>query len=481
MTSPAVLGVDWASIDGNGTPDLPLARANGLRFAYIRACEGSYADPEFRTNWALLLANGIKRGAYLFLRYSGGGTPEQQVDEILSQLGAPPKPTDLPCAIDLESQTSRAAAGFTAAEALDWFRRARARYKLKTGFEAATYTSYVFWVDPAGIANLPAPELADTLLWVKYWPYKEHTIAHIDPVVIGALPTPPCPPPFGDSWMAEQYAGDAIKWPGFVSTVDCNRFNQVMIGSRGGLVAWVQRRVKVTADGVFGPVTAAAVRAFQTQHGLVADLDRRSQHVVLFGASTVGRQRVLFDPKCIAPRCTDDAVGGPFCPTHAAAPAVKRGGWISAIKRRRETVQIDASNIVQRLWVGSKPKPEADLPKVDVHVLCARVVQPEMANFHGRVINCPMQDGFLTEAELRLALHTSASVSSALAGKQRVLVTCAMGLNRSALVAGLALGRFTRLSAEQIIALIKKRRAGSLYNQHFQALLQRFIGAGRQR
>ncbi len=154
---------------------------------------------------------------------------------------------------------------------------------------------------------------------------------------------------------------------------------------------------------------------------------------------------------------------------------------MSAVKRRRETVQIDASNIVQRLWVGSKPKPEADLPKVDVLVLCAREIQPEMANFHGRVLRCPLNDAALSDGELRLTLHTATSVANALVTKQRVLVTCAMGLNRSALVAALALGRVSRLSADQIIALMRKRRSGSLFNQHFVAILQRFIGAGRQR
>lgn len=42
-------------------------------------------------------------------------------------------------------------------------------------------------------------------------------------------------------------------------------------GARGALVRWLQRRVKVLADGVFGQVTEEAVRVFQKEHGLVCD------------------------------------------------------------------------------------------------------------------------------------------------------------------------------------------------------------------
>lgn len=42
-------------------------------------------------------------------------------------------------------------------------------------------------------------------------------------------------------------------------------------GSRGSLVKQVQRKVGVSADGVFGPRTKSAVKHWQKRHGLVAD------------------------------------------------------------------------------------------------------------------------------------------------------------------------------------------------------------------
>jgi cell wall-associated NlpC family hydrolase len=43
------------------------------------------------------------------------------------------------------------------------------------------------------------------------------------------------------------------------------------VGSRGPAVARVQRALGISADGVFGPKTKRAVRAFQKRHGLLAD------------------------------------------------------------------------------------------------------------------------------------------------------------------------------------------------------------------
>jgi hypothetical protein len=46
---------------------------------------------------------------------------------------------------------------------------------------------------------------------------------------------------------------------------------ELMIGSSGEAVRWVQRRIGAKDDGDFGPKTDAAVRAFQRAHGLADD------------------------------------------------------------------------------------------------------------------------------------------------------------------------------------------------------------------
>jgi protein-tyrosine phosphatase len=70
------------------------------------------------------------------------------------------------------------------------------------------------------------------------------------------------------------------------------------------------------------------------------------------------------------------------------------------------------------------------------------------------------------------------AVATALASGRRVLVTCAAGLNRSALVASLGLGMVTRMSAGEIITLMRTKRSPlALHNKHFVDLIQRFAGA----
>jgi len=176
-------------------------------------------------------------------------------------------------------------------------------------------------------------------------------------------------------------------------------------------------------------------------------------------------------------------MGTPFCDEHAKAPATKRGGWLSAARRRAQVVRLDASNIAAKLWVGAKPSQWIDLPKVDMLVLCAAEYQPSLMAFHGDVIRCPLRDAELDSTELRRAIMAGQAVGKALARKRRVLVTCQLGRNRSALVAGLALGQISRMSGDQIVELIRARRVTGtgpvLSNASFVEILRHTIGAGR--
>lgn len=163
------------------------------------------------------------------------------------------------------------------------------------------------------------------------------------------------------------------------------------------------------------------------------------------------------------------------------APAGQRGGWLSAERRRRRLAghqeqRIDASNVATRLWVGSRPPFDRDLPDFDLLVLCAQELQPSELAFHGRVLRCPIPDGVLDHQELTQAVLTAKEVGDALVAGQRVLVTCSMGLNRSALVAALALARATKMTADAIIGQVRQRRSPqALFNTHFQDVIKRLV------
>lgn len=188
---------------------------------------------------------------------------------------------------------------------------------------------------------------------------------------------------------------------------------------------------------------------------------------------------------CIAPRCKEPReLGALFCVVHLKSPAAQRGGWLSAERRRRmmaaskESV-LDASNIMRRLWIGGQPPFDRDLPEFDVLVLCAQELQPQVISFSKKIIRCGIPDSALSSSELRTALVAGRQVAHELSKGKRCLVTCAMGINRSALVTGLAMGLVYRMSANQIIEHIRKtRNPMCLSNTEFQKVLHRFIGAG---
>jgi Transglycosylase-like domain/Putative peptidoglycan binding domain len=65
-------------------------------------------------------------------------------------------------------------------------------------------------------------------------------------------------------------------------------------GDRGPAVAILQRRLGITADGVFGPITERAVKRYQRRHGLVPDgivgpITRGSLGLEPFSANSVQR------------------------------------------------------------------------------------------------------------------------------------------------------------------------------------------------
>jgi len=213
----------------------------------------------------------------------------------------------------------------------------------------------------------------------------------------------------------------------------------------------------------------------------------------------VGSAHGGMSDRCIAPdrsmvRCPlPTEPGSVFCRKHECAPAGRRGGWVSAEMRRRrraasEDRPLDISNITpprpggrsdgprRSLWVGAAPPFDRDLPGFDVLVLCTKEIQPEQVGFHGYTVRCPISDDILSPLEIRLVLEAAPLVSDSMVARRHVLVTCAQGINRSVLVASLALARITRLSADDLIRIMRRRRHPSaLYNPHFQDLLRSFI------
>jgi protein-tyrosine phosphatase len=131
-----------------------------------------------------------------------------------------------------------------------------------------------------------------------------------------------------------------------------------------------------------------------------------------------------------------------------------------------------------RLAQGSAPPPGAWMP-FDVVVLAAREYQPDLPGYE--VLRVPLEDRFPPnpppDAYTRQVVHeTACRIARRVRSGRRVLVTCRAGINRSGLLAGLAL---TQLGVPglQAATLIRLLRNG-LQNPHFLRMVVRSSAHG---
>jgi protein-tyrosine phosphatase len=142
------------------------------------------------------------------------------------------------------------------------------------------------------------------------------------------------------------------------------------------------------------------------------------------------------------------------------------------------------SEIVPNLFVGSKPAPGRHAG-IDTIVLAAMEYQPPAYAFPGaEVIHVPLDDApsrAMHEAEIVGAAKVAERVARRLRAGRRVLVTCQMGLNRSALIAAIAMHDVYGMEADEIIRRLRRARGSwSMSNPNFEKLLRTVIDVKRK-
>ena len=125
--------------------------------------------------------------------------------------------------------------------------------------------------------------------------------------------------------------------------------------------------------------------------------------------------------------------------------------------------------------MGGKPTPEA-CARFDAIFLCASELQ-RILPCSNKVFGVPLEDWKPTRDELKAALLAAKKVRDLRRAGKNVLVTCAMGINRSGFVTALALV-MEGVSADDAIKMVRKRRklpgdAKALSNEHFVELVYR--------
>jgi hypothetical protein len=140
--------------------------------------------------------------------------------------------------------------------------------------------------------------------------------------------------------------------------------------------------------------------------------------------------------------------------------------------RRYQAKPIDATLIMSGLYQGSIPSPGLGLADAGFTgvVFCAREYQPPSGRYPGlKTIHIPLDDvGFpLTLMEVHAVNQVARSVANEVRRGGKVLVTCAMGRNRSGLVSATAVVFLTGCTGKQAVQLVRSVRPNALTNAQF--------------
>lgn len=142
------------------------------------------------------------------------------------------------------------------------------------------------------------------------------------------------------------------------------------------------------------------------------------------------------------------------------------------------------NEVVPRLFLGAKPAP-GQHTGIDAIVFAALEYQPSAELFPGtEVLHIPLVDDSsrpLREDEIVAVLRAADHVARWLREGRRVLSTCAMGLNRSAVIAALAMCEVYGMTSNEIVYRIRRARGPfALSNPNFEQLLRVVCDLRRQ-
>ena len=139
--------------------------------------------------------------------------------------------------------------------------------------------------------------------------------------------------------------------------------------------------------------------------------------------------------------------------------------------------KLDATRIFDRLYQGAFPPKGLTLRKLgfDILVLSAIEKQPPDQDFPGvQVLRCALRDDGtpLTMLEWNMAATCAARVAELHRRGAKILITCAMGRNRSGLITALALALLTGRTPAQCAGHVRLMRRNALTNDYFNAALR---------
>ncbi|BBA96296.1 putative lysozyme [Actinacidiphila reveromycinica] len=281
--TPAVAGLPGLDVSGyQPSVNWAAVRSAGATFAYVKATEGTtYTSSYFSSQYTGAYNAGLVHGAYHFA-IPNNSTGAAQADYFVSHGGGwSADGRTLPPALDIEYNPYGATCyGLSQSAMVSWIRSFSDEVHARTGRYPAIYTTTDWWTTctgnnssfgatnplwearyASGPGTLPAGWSAQTI-----WQYADGGTFPGDQDSFngsaaaltafakgtGGAPPPPPPPPPSAGWPLVQQGAAG----------ESTRAIQYLLDAHGSALA---------VDGEFGPATAAAVRSFQSAHGLVVD------------------------------------------------------------------------------------------------------------------------------------------------------------------------------------------------------------------
>lgn len=126
------------------------------------------------------------------------------------------------------------------------------------------------------------------------------------------------------------------------------------------------------------------------------------------------------------------------------------------------------SRVAPRLYFGADPPTGTALRRLGFNflVLTAAERQPPASYYPGvTVLHAPLDDTLTVP--VKPAHAAAAAVERAWRAGRRIYVACALGYNRSGLVAALALWRITGKPGREVLRQVRASRPGALFNPAF--------------
>ena len=282
-----VFGIDVSHYQGD--VNWQQVAEGKTKFAIAKATEGStLVDSSFARNWKGIQEAGLFRGAYHFAH--PGGDPETQAAFFASVVG-PLGFRDLPVALDLETADNH-----PADYVKDWARRFLSKAEALFGQKLLVYSGQ-FWREklknpqekffgehalwlPAYQAEAQVKVPASWQAWT-FWQFSDGDWNHpesvpgvsrcdqnwfngdLDQLAQLCVAGAPAPEPELPATPTPVWPGTQFVWP------------RVPVVSNKAVKLWqdqmIERGFALDADGVYGPQSKSACRAFQRDQGLLAD------------------------------------------------------------------------------------------------------------------------------------------------------------------------------------------------------------------